>query len=114
VSNLNLDEPFPRAIAGRDRRTTLKALGLSALLAAFSQSPSTQARKRKNGNNRPTTKPKPIDRCQLQDRQCRAFFTDLCAPEVDPQACEELLFPCCSSLGKCEPTSFYACLVGTA
>jgi hypothetical protein len=112
VSHLNLDADFPRAVAARDRRAMLKALSVSALLAALSRATSTQARKK--GNKRPTTKPKPRDRCQLQDRQCRVFFTDLCAPEVDPQACEELLLPCCSILGQCQPTSFFACLLSGA
>jgi hypothetical protein len=91
-----------------DRRATLKTLGVTAILATFSRSPATQARK--NG----TTKPKKWDRCKRQDGQCRAFFTDLCAPQQDPRSCEELLLPCCSILGQCQPTSFFACLLSAA
>jgi hypothetical protein len=112
VSHLNLIAVFPRAIAARDRRATLRALGLSALLAALSQPTSTQARKK--GNNRLPRKHTPRDRCKLQDGQCRAFFTDLCAPEVDPRECEDLLLRCCAILGQCQPTSFFACLLSGA
>jgi hypothetical protein len=103
-----LNGDIQKAAPALARRTTLRALGAASLLASFSRSRVVQARK--NG----TTRPKKWNRCKRQDAQCRAFFTDLCAPQQDPQSCEALLLPCCPILGQCQPTSFFACLLSAA
>jgi hypothetical protein len=89
-----------------DRRAALTSIAASALLATFSRSTATQARK--HGNNKPNKKKS--DKCKRQGDQCRPFFVEVCATQPDPQACEELFFGCCSILGQCQPTAFFACL----
>jgi hypothetical protein len=112
VRNLHLAELAQLAQQVRNRRAMLGSLSATALLAAVSQPSSTPARKK--GIKRPPTKPKPRDRCKLQDGQCHAYFTNYCAPAVEPRACEQLLLPCCTVLGECDVTSFFACLVSAA
>jgi hypothetical protein len=93
-------EAFTRhAAAAVSRRTSLTALGATAVVAALA-APRSAPAKAKAGK-------KAKKRCQKQVGACRAALVDVC----DGSAyCEEVLLPCCPKLKTCNAPAFIDCV----
>jgi hypothetical protein len=49
-------------------------------------------------------------KCNQQVGQCREFVASECAQAADPEACEDLISPCCEFLGSCQARAMFECL----
>jgi hypothetical protein len=93
-------DTLTRRAAGRlSRSGSPLTIGRGARVAITARGVSTEAKKgRKKG-----------PRCKRQVNQCRGAIAAACSPE-DPDVCVALS-ACCSELGACDVTGFFACLV---
>jgi len=91
----------------QDRRTSLKALGAAALLAAVAGPLSAQAKQS------PGKKAK--KKCKKQVGQCVSAFNAVCeAQDQGVEVClalvQQVLAPCCQSLRNCGAGEFVTCV----
>ncbi len=101
-----------RAAASMPRRGSLLVLG-GALAAAITAPSLAQAKNRKKGKKAKRKAAEQAENeanlvCQSQVEGCRAHVLKAC--EGDSDLCLAAI-PCCSSLGACDVTGFFACLV---
>ena len=85
------------------RRGSLRTLGAAALAAAISAPSLAQAKKggkKSRGNG--------SQRCRRQAAGCRKVVTELCGDESG--VCEAVLASC-PSLGRCNATAFFDCVI---
>jgi hypothetical protein len=104
-----------RAFDAITRRASLLTLG-AAGLATLGLTGEAGARKRNgngkrnNGKNRKNRKQNKGDankRCKQQVPECEAILAPLCEGQEN---CDEIV-ACCSSLGQCNVTGFFDCLI---
>ncbi|MGH2614319.1 MAG: hypothetical protein ACRDJC_03690 [Thermomicrobiales bacterium] len=87
------------------RRSSLRAMGGAALVAAAAAPTVTRAGK---AGKRAKKK------CKRQGRQCREAIPLVCAvylPNNDPEQCAEFLNPCCDFLEKCQAAQYFTCFI---
>jgi hypothetical protein len=104
VSERAFDAFTRHAADAVSRRTSLLALGGSALAASLAE-PVTA--KKKVATDKQNAKKQVKKKCRRQVRACQTFFSGFCSgiPE-----CEEEFFPCCDSLAQCDAAGMLTCL----
>jgi hypothetical protein len=90
-----------RALNVVSRRSSILAIGGSALAAALAKPASTRAGK--SGKNKNAKK-----RCKRQVQQCRNAYVDICDVNV---ACTETVATCCAHLATCNAGAAFECLL---
>jgi hypothetical protein len=90
--------------AAQDRRTSLKAIGATALLAVGA-TPARASAKKDSGK-------KAAKRCKRQVGQCKDVLQALCDASEGQQECLDDTARCCSFLGDCKGGEAVECIIG--
>ena len=103
-------EPFAgiarRTAVGLSRRSSLLALGSTALAAVITGPAHTEAAKKNRKKNSKKTRKQARKLCRRQVGQCHDFLDWACTD----QACVDRLEPCCASFAKCDAITALQCI----
>jgi hypothetical protein len=113
VSEHRFDRVARTAADAVSRRSSLLAFGAAALAATMRGAPGADAKDK--GSKRAKKKLKKVKKqfaqaCDAQSGQCQAAVNAVCAQQMNPEQCLQVLSPCCALITDCNVGPGFTCI----